>query len=103
MRDLFPCFIRYLQVLSTISPSLWIKGKFEAMDLEVARTPDVEDGGRCLCGRDSTEGGAEDETLGLQVQFSQHIGQAACVKLSCLHSKQFRYDHFSESTNHHVF
>ena len=73
------------------------------MDLEVARTPDVEDGGRCLCGRDSTEGGAEDETLGLQVQFSQHIGQVACVKLSCLDSKQFGFDRCSESTNYHVF
>jgi len=45
------------------------------MDLEVSRTPDVEDGGRCLCGRDSTEGGAEDEALGLQVQFSKAFGQ----------------------------
>ena len=51
------------------------------MDLEVARTPDVEDGGRCLCGRDSTEGGAEDETLGLQVQFNQHFRQVSFVKL----------------------
>ena len=37
------------------------------MDVEVSTTPDVEDGGRCLCGRDSTEDSSEDDDLGLQV------------------------------------
>jgi hypothetical protein len=36
---------------------------------EVATTPDVEDGGRCLCGRDSTEDAPEEEDLGLQVRL----------------------------------
>ena len=37
------------------------------MDVDVPPTPDIEDGGRCLCGRDSTEGSLEDEALALQV------------------------------------
>jgi hypothetical protein len=37
------------------------------MESEESVAQDVEDGGRCLCGRDSTEGSAEDEALALQV------------------------------------
>jgi hypothetical protein len=42
------------------------------MELEAPPAPDVDEGGRCLCGRDSTEGGNEDEALALQVQIYFH-------------------------------
>ena len=37
------------------------------MELEAPTPTEGEDVGRCLCGRDSTEGSAEDEALSLQV------------------------------------
>ena len=37
------------------------------MELEAPAPTEGDDGGRCLCGRDSTEGSAEDESLSLQV------------------------------------
>ena len=37
------------------------------MELEAPAPTEVDDVGRCLCGRDSTEGSAEDESLSLQV------------------------------------
>ena len=41
------------------------------MEPEASPVADADDGGRCLCGRDSTEGSVEDEALALQVQPNQ--------------------------------
>jgi len=37
------------------------------MNLDTQESIDLDEAGHCLCGRPSTEGGAEDESFGLQV------------------------------------
>jgi hypothetical protein len=46
--------------------------------MELQESIDLDDAGQCLCGRPSTEGGAEDENFGLQVCHHFKLNNGPC-------------------------